>query len=144
VGVSVAPPEKRPRTKDDGRGRLGHDAKHIQNAGLNPIAPGAAGRKTPISHQQSAAASSDLGRNLPTGRGQSGLPSIIPLLTWQNSDYAFLEPRHNTSVEDHALKLELPSFSLNPDLLRATGVCLHVDLSASVRRDDLEVGGKTI
>src|SRR5271165_2232272 len=33
------------------------------------------------------------------------------------------------------------SFSLNPDLLRATGVCLHVDLFASIRRDNLERGG---
>ena len=36
------------------------------------------------------------------------------------------------------------SFSLNPDLLRATGVCLHVDLFTSVRIDDLERGGGVI
>jgi hypothetical protein len=30
------------------------------------------------------------------------------------------------------------SLSLNPDLLRAAGVCLHVDLFASVCIDDLE------
>jgi len=36
------------------------------------------------------------------------------------------------------------SLSLNPDLLRATGVCLHVDLFASVCIDDLERGGRMI
>src|SRR5258707_13432877 len=35
-------------------------------------------------------------------------------------------------------------FSLNPDLLRATGVCLHMDLFASVRGYDLERGGPII
>jgi hypothetical protein len=36
------------------------------------------------------------------------------------------------------------SLGLNPDLLRAAGVCLHVDLFASVRRDDLERGGQIV
>jgi hypothetical protein len=36
------------------------------------------------------------------------------------------------------------SLSLNPDFLRATGVCLHVDLFASVCIDDLERGGRII
>jgi hypothetical protein len=36
------------------------------------------------------------------------------------------------------------SLSLNPHLLRATRVCLHMDLFASVRQDDLERGGRTI
>ena len=36
------------------------------------------------------------------------------------------------------------SLSLNPDLLRATGVCLHVDFFASVCIDDLERGGRII
>jgi hypothetical protein len=36
------------------------------------------------------------------------------------------------------------SFSLNPDLLRATGVCLHMDLFASVRGYDPERDGRTI
>ena len=38
----------------------------------------------------------------------------------------------------------LGSFSLDPNLLRATGVCLHVDLFASVRIDDLERGRRMI
>jgi hypothetical protein len=36
------------------------------------------------------------------------------------------------------------SFCLNPDLLRTTGVCLHMDLFASVRGYDLERGGRII
>jgi len=36
------------------------------------------------------------------------------------------------------------SLSLNPDLLRAAGVCLHVDLFASVCIDDLERSRRTI
>jgi hypothetical protein len=36
------------------------------------------------------------------------------------------------------------SISLNPDLLRAAGVCLHVDLFASVCIDDLERGRRII
>jgi hypothetical protein len=36
------------------------------------------------------------------------------------------------------------SLSLNPDLLRGAGVCLHVDLFASVCIDDLERGGRII
>jgi hypothetical protein len=38
----------------------------------------------------------------------------------------------------------LGSLSLNPDLIRATGVCSHVDLFTSVRIDDLERGGRII
>ena len=36
------------------------------------------------------------------------------------------------------------SLSLNLDLLRATGVCLYLDLFATVCIDDLERGGRII
>ncbi|MBV9273498.1 MAG: hypothetical protein JO333_06360, partial [Verrucomicrobia bacterium] len=36
------------------------------------------------------------------------------------------------------------SLNLNPDLLRAAGVCLHVDLFASVGIDDLKRGRRII
>ena len=78
-------------------------------------------------------------RETDLGHPGKSLPHDFPLATEQNGLSEGQSLMSNVKTRPFTASL-----GLNPDLLRAAGICLHVDLFASVRRDDLERGGRIV